>query len=72
MKMIQKRLLLLSSFFTTACSPTERTVRRAGAESVRRAPGVFDRLLADGYSHAGLETLTLDRQMVSLPSVRRL
>ena len=35
-------------------------------------PGVFDRLIADGYSHAGLETLTLDRQMASLPSVRRL
>ena len=28
-------------------------------------PGVFDRLIADGYSHAGLETLTLDRQMAS-------
>ena len=35
-------------------------------------PGVFDRLIADGYSHAGLETLTLDRQMASLPGVRRL
>ena len=35
-------------------------------------PGVFDRLIADGYSHAGLETLTLDRQMASLPSARRL
>ena len=35
-------------------------------------PGVFDKLIADGYSHAGLETLTLDRQMASLPSVSRL
>ena len=35
-------------------------------------PGLFDRLIADGYSHAGLETLTRDRQMASLPSVRRL
>ena len=35
-------------------------------------PGVFDRLIADGYSHAGLETLTRDRQMASLPNVRRL
>ena len=35
-------------------------------------PGVFDRLIADGYSHAGLETLTFDRQMASLPSVLRL
>ena len=32
-------------------------------------PGLFDRLIADGYSHAGLETLTLDRHMASLPSV---
>ena len=35
-------------------------------------PGLFDRLIADGYSLAGLETLTLDRQMATLPSVRRL
>ena len=35
-------------------------------------PGLFDRLIADRYSCAGLETLTLDRQMATLPSVRRL
>ncbi len=35
-------------------------------------PGLFDRLIADGYSRASLETLTLDRQMATLPSVRRL
>ena len=35
-------------------------------------PGLFDRLIADGYSRAGLETLTLDRQMATLPGVRRL
>ena len=35
-------------------------------------PGVFDRLIADGYSHAGLQTLTLDRQMARLSGVRRL
>ena len=37
-----------------------------------RAPGLFDRLIADGYSRAGLETLTLDRKMAALPDVRRL
>ena len=35
-------------------------------------PGLFDRLIADDYSRAGLETLTLDRRMASLPMVRRL
>ena len=35
-------------------------------------PGVFDRLIADGYSRASLETLTLDRQMALLPNVHRL
>lgn len=35
-------------------------------------PGIFDRLIADGYSHEHLETLTLDKQMARLPNVRRL
>ena len=34
--------------------------------------GVFDRLIADGYAHAGLQTLTLDRQMAQLSGVNRL
>ena len=37
-----------------------------------RAPGLFDRLIADEYSRAGLEILTLDRKMASLSDVRRL
>ena len=32
-------------------------------------PGLFDRLIANDYSQSGLETLTLDRQMASLPNV---
>ena len=35
-------------------------------------PGLFDRLIADEYSRAGLEILTLDRKMASLSDVRRL
>ena len=35
-------------------------------------PGLFDRLIADDYSHAGLQTLTLDRQIAQLPDVNRL
>ena len=38
----------------------------------RECPGLFDRLIADDYRRAGLETLTLDRRMATLPSVRSL
>ena len=31
-------------------------------------PGLFDRLIADDYARSGLETLTLDRRMASLPT----
>ena len=34
--------------------------------------GLFDRLIADEYPRAGLQVLTLDRQMASLPDVQRL
>ena len=36
------------------------------------SPGLFDRLIADDYRSAGLETLTLDRRMSDLPQARRL
>ena len=35
-------------------------------------PGVFDRLVSDGYSREGLQVLTLDRKMASLAEVHRL
>ncbi len=35
-------------------------------------PGLFDRLIADEYSRSGVEVLTLDRKMASLPGVRGL
>lgn len=35
-------------------------------------PGVFDRLIADGYTREGLEVLTLDRKMANLSDARRL
>ena len=34
--------------------------------------GLFDRLIANDYARAGLETLTLDRSMASLSNARRL
>ena len=42
------------------------------AVSTNEGPGLFDRLIADDYSHAGLETLTLDRQMASLATTQLL
>ncbi len=41
------------------------------ALAATRGAGLFDRLIADDYSRAGLEVLTLDRRMASLPEVRR-
>ena len=42
------------------------------ALEVSGCPGVFDRLIADGYTHAGMETLTLDREMARLSRVSKL
>lgn len=42
------------------------------ALETRGGPGLFDRLIADEYSAAGLETLTLDRKMANLPGCRHL
>ena len=36
------------------------------------SPDLLGRLIADEYPRAGLETLTLDQRMASLPRVRRL
>ena len=33
-------------------------------------PGLFDRLIANDYARAGMDTLTLDRRMASLPQAR--
>ena len=35
-------------------------------------PGLFDRLIADDYTRAGLEVLTLNRKMTALPDVQHL
>ncbi len=35
-------------------------------------PGLFDRLIANDYSRADLQILTLDRKMAALPAVRLL
>ena len=35
-------------------------------------PGLFDQFIPDDYRRDGLETLTLDRRMATLPNVQRL
>ena len=42
------------------------------ALSATRGAGLLDRLIANDYSRAEMDTLTLDRRMASLPAVRRL
>ncbi len=42
------------------------------ALSATGGAGVFDRLTVSDYSRAGLEVLTLDRKMASLPGARAL
>ena len=42
------------------------------ALSTDSGPGLFDRLIIDDYARAGLETLTIDQSMASLPNARRL
>lgn len=42
------------------------------ALSATRGAGLLDRLIANDYSRAKMDTLTLDRRMASLPTVRRL
>ena len=42
------------------------------ALSATRRAGLLDRLIANDYSRAEMDTLTLDRRMASLPAVRRL
>ena len=42
------------------------------ALEAREGAGLLDRLIAEEYSRVGLEVLTLDRRMATLPAVRRL
>ena len=35
-------------------------------------PGLFDRLIANGYDREDLKVFTLDRKMATLPNVRKL
>ena len=39
------------------------------ALAMDRGPGLFDHLIASGYADAGMDVLTQDRKMASLPGV---
>ena len=62
---------LLEVFHSGLVTPLNGEVVIAILEAPNN-PGVFDRLIADGYSQRGLETLTLDRRMSRLSGVQRL
>ena len=65
------RTALLDALTSGLVAPLNgRAVLNAIAAS--GGPGLFDRLIADDYRRAGLETLTLDRKMTSLPNVQAL
>ena len=67
----QARAGLLRIFTSGIVAPlNSRAVLDALAAST--GPGLFDRLIANDYSRAGVETLTLDVGMASLPGVRLL
>ncbi len=42
------------------------------ALEAREGAGLLDRLIAEEYSRVGLEVLTLDRRMATLPAARLL
>ena len=67
----EARAGLLRAFLTGLVSPLN------GSEIITMLqapinPGLFDRLIANGYQREELETLTLDRRMSRLPGVRRI
>ena len=65
------RAALLGSLQSGLVSPLNgRTVLAALEAS--GGPGLFDRLIADDYHRAGLETLTLDRKMAGRHGARAL
>ncbi len=65
------RLGLLSILTSGLVAPLNGRAVIAALEA-SGGPGLFDRLIADDYSRADLQVLTLDRKMASLPDVRLL
>ncbi len=65
------RIALLRALRSGLVAPLNRSAVIAALE-VSGGPGLFDRLIADDYSRADLQVLTLDRKMASLPDARLL
>ena len=67
----EARSSLLNALQSGLVSPLNGPTAIAALEATG-GPGLFDRLIADDYARTGLEILTLDRKMASLPDVNRL
>ncbi len=67
----EARSSLLNALQSGLVSPLNGPTAIAALEATG-GPGLFDRLIADDYACTGLEILTLDRKMASLPDVNRL
>ena len=65
------RIALLRALRSGLVAPLNRSAVIAALE-VSGGPGLFDRLIANDYSRADLQVLTLDRKMASLPDARLL
>ena len=61
------RASLIEALRSGLVSPLNRQSVLSALEASNR-PGLFDRLIADDYSHSGLKALTLDRRMSRLPN----
>ena len=66
------RTALLRALRSGLVSPLNGKPVLDALEATTTNPGLFDRLITDGYSQVGLETLTLDRRMARLPNARLL
>ncbi|MXX02421.1 MAG: type II toxin-antitoxin system VapC family toxin [Gemmatimonadetes bacterium] len=67
----EARSSLLNTLQSGLVSPLNGPTVIAALEA-KGGPGLFDRLIANDYARTGLEVLTLDRKMASLPDVNRL
>ena len=67
----EARSSLLNALQSGLVSPLNGPTVIAALEATG-GPGLFDRLIAEGYARADLEVLTLDRKMANLPDVNRL
>ena len=69
---LSARTALVDALRSGLVSPLNGQAVFDALEATSNNPGLFDRLITDGYTQAGLETLTLDRRMARLENARLL